>query len=320
MLQFLVRRIGQGAGVLIGLSAITFVLLHLLPGGPARALLGTKATPATVAALTRSLGLAQPLPVQYLQWLSRLAHGNLGISYQQNEQVSTLLLQRIPPTLYLVGSAVVISLAVAVPLGIYQATHRNRLGDYLGTLVALVGYSVPVFWFGLTLIIIFSIRLNWFPSGGIVGSQDSLGNIGDRIQHLILPVTMLSFAFVATWSRYIRSSMLDVLLQDYVRMADAKGASRMRVLFRHALPNALISTVTLVGTSLPFIFSGSLVAEVVFNYQGMGLLFWNAAQSQDFPVLMGTVIILGAATVVGNLLADTLNAVIDPRIRRRALT
>ncbi|WP_432970769.1 ABC transporter permease [Dactylosporangium sp. CA-233914] len=319
MLRFLVRRLGQGIGVLLGLTIVTFLFLHMLPGGPARALLGAKATPETVAALNRSLGLDRPLPVQYLQWLGRLLHGDLGESYQQGQSVGSLLAQRLPPTLLLVGTAVVLSLLIAIPLGVYQATHRNRLGDYLGTLGGLLGYSMPVFWFGLLLIMVFSLNLDWFPAGGIVSPRQSMGDVTARVQHLVLPVAMLSVAYVATWSRYVRASMLDVLGQDFVRMAEAKGAKRSRVLYAHALPNALISTVTLVGTSLPFVLSGSLVAEVVFNYQGMGLLFWNAAQVKDFPVLMGTVVLLGFATVAGSILADVVNAVLDPRIRRRSL-
>lgn len=316
MSRFLARRFAHGAVVILGVTLVTFLLVHLLPGGPAQALLGARATPENVKALNKDLGLDKPLPAQYVRWIGRLGRGDLGESYQQHVPVSTLITANLPRTVLLLGLATFVSLLIAVPLAVYQAARRRTVGEYVATTITLFGYSMPVFWFGLILIIIFGINLHWLPTGGVVDPGQSESDILARLEHLVLPVAMLSITFVASWSRYIRSSMLDVLVQDFLRTAKAKGASRGRVLFRHALPNALVTTIVLIGASLPLMLSGALVTEVVFNYPGMGLLFWNAAQTRDFPILMGVVVILGVATVVGNLTADVLHAVAEPRIRR----
>jgi peptide/nickel transport system permease protein len=313
---FVARRVGQAAVTLFGLTLLTFVLLHLLPGGPAAALLGSHSSPQAVAALNRSFGLNRPIPAQYLTWLLNLAHLRLGQSYQLAEPVSTVLANHIPPTLLMAGTATLLSLLFAVPIGTLQALRRNDAVDHTITVSVLFAYSTPIFWFGLIFISIFSLKLNWLPSGGIVGIGQDPSDLAAELQHLILPVATLSLAFIATWSRYVRSSVIDALSQDFVRTARAKGMPTTRMLFRHALPNGLISTITLIGTSLPFIIAGSVVAEVVFNYQGMGYLFWQSAQARDFPVLMGIVTLLGVLTVTGSLAADVATALLDPRIRK----
>lgn len=315
MVFVLAKRVMQGVVTVLGLTIVTFLLIRLLPGGPAASLLGPKATPEGIAALNQALGLDKPLYQQYGIWLGQLFHGDLGESYQQSTAVVTLLWQSIPPTILLVGSATLLSLCIAIPVATYQASRRDSLPDRSLSLLALVAYSTPVFWLGIVFILIFSIQLGWFPSGGLVSPGESMTNVASRVSHLVLPVTVLTITYVATWSRYIRSSVIDQLVQDFVRTAKAKGAPKRRALFVHALPNGLISTITLVGTSLPFILSGSLVAEVVFNYQGVGLLFWNAAQVSDFPILMAIILLLGIASVAGSIIADLANALIDPRIR-----
>jgi peptide/nickel transport system permease protein len=310
MLAYVIRRIIQSIIVLIGVTIITFILLHML-GNPVHVILGTRQSPAQVAALTKQLGLNKPLPLQYLIWLSNLLHGNLGFSWKQNNTVTALLGQRIPNTLVLVGTSTVLAIVIAVPIGILQAVRRNRPDDYLATALSFIFYSMPVFWLGLLLIVLFSITLGWLPSG----FQQNQTSLFSQLNGLILPIMTLTLVTVALFSRYMRSSMLENLVQDYVRTAKAKGVPSRTILFRHVLRNALIPVITLIGLSIPGILSGAVITEFVFNYPGMGLLFVNAAVTDDFPVLLGVVVVVGVATVIGSLIADILYAVADPRIR-----
>jgi peptide/nickel transport system permease protein len=315
VIRFLLRRCAQAVVVLLLVSVIVFGLLHLLPGGPARAILGTHATPTNIAAFDRQNGLDSPVPVQYWHWVTGVLSGNLGFSYVQNESVASLLAQRLPKTAFLAGVSVLIAVLIAVPVGFFQAVRRNRAGDYVVTTVALVLYSTPAFWVGILLIDVLAVRLRVFPAEAPQGSFSAL--VSDP-QALVLPVLTITLVTVAAFSRYIRSSVLDELAQDYVRMARSKGASRRVILFGHVLRNAAGPVVTLLGLSLPFIVSGTLITEYVFNYPGIGLLAFNAATSQDYPVILGVVIVVGAATVVGSLLADVTHAILDPRVRASA--
>jgi peptide/nickel transport system permease protein len=315
VIRFLLRRCSQAVVVLLLVSVIVFGLLHLLPGGPARAILGTHATPTNIAAFDKQNGLNSPVPVQYWHWLTGVLSGNLGFSYVQNESVASLLAQRLPKTAFLAGVSVLLAVLLAVPVGFFQAVRRHRAGDYVVTTVALVLYSTPAFWVGILLIDVLAVRLRVFPAEAPQGSFSAL--ISDP-QALVLPVLTITLVTVAGFSRYIRSSVLDELAQDYVRMARSKGASRRVILFGHVLRNAAGPVVTLLGLSLPFIVSGTLITEYVFNYPGIGLLAFNAATSQDYPVILGVVIVVGAATVVGSLLADVTHAILDPRVRASA--
>jgi peptide/nickel transport system permease protein len=315
VIRFLLRRCAQAVVVLLLVSVIVFGLLHLLPGGPARAILGTHATPTNIAAFNEQNGLDSPVPVQYWHWLTGVLSGNLGFSYVQNESVASLLAQRLPKTAFLAGVSVLLAVLIAVPVGFFQAVRRNRAGDYVVTTVTLVLYSTPAFWVGILLIDVLAVRLRAFPAEAPQGSFSAL--ISDP-QALVLPVLTITLVTVAAFSRYIRSSVLDELAQDYVRMARSKGASRRVILFGHVLRNAAGPVVTLLGLSLPFIVSGTLITEYVFNYPGIGLLAFNAATSQDYPVILGVVIVVGAATVVGSLLADVTHAILDPRVRASA--
>jgi len=267
--------------VLLLVTIIVFGLSRLLPGGPARAILGVHATPSNIAAFNRENGLDSPLPAQYWHWLSGVLTGNFGFSYVLNQPVSSLLAQRLPKTAFLAGISVVLAVLIAVPIGLYQAVRRGRVDDYAVTTVTFVLYSTPAFWVALLLIDVLSVRLH----------------------------------VIAAFSRYIRSSVLDQLAQDYVRMARSKGNTSQAILLRHVLRNALSPVVTLLGLSLPFILSGTLITEEVFNYPGVGLLAFNAATSQDYPVLLGVVLVVGIATVVGSLLADIAYALLDPRVQ-----
>jgi peptide/nickel transport system permease protein len=309
-----IRRIGQGLVVVVAVSFITFLEAHLLPGNPARAILGVHASSAQIAAFDRANGYNERLPVQYLDYVDRLIHGNLGFSYQQNQSVAALLGERLPATVILVGLSVVAALVGAVPLAILQAVRRNKPVDYALTGVSFTFYSMPTFWLGLMLIMLLAVKAHVFPP---VAPQGSAGQILAHPLGLVLPVATLAFGSIASFSRYLRSSLLDNLTEDYVRTARAKGCSRRGVLYRHVFRNALAPIITLVGLSLPGILSGALITETVFNYPGMGLLFWNSALSQDYPVLLGVTIVVALGTVAGSLLADLLYAVADPRVRYR---
>lgn len=311
MRAFLLRRLVQAVVVLLGVSIVAFILLHLLPGGPARAELGLRATPGQIRAFDLRYGLLKPLPVQYLDWVNQLIHGNLGFSYKQNQTVDALLANNIPRTLLLVGVATLLALIIAIPMGLYQAVRRNKPEDYALTGMSFLFYSMPSFFLGIILIILFSDVLPWLPSTGPT-AQTPLWN---QIPNLLLPMITLTLVTLALFSRYMRSSVIESLIQDYIRTATAKGLSRREILTRHVLRNALLPVVTLIGLSLPGILSGALIVESLFNYPGMGLLFWNAAITDDFPVMLGTTIVVGVAVVVGSLLADVLYAVLDPRVR-----
>lgn len=311
MTAFLIRRIFHALIVLFGVSLLVFLLLHLLPGGPARASLGLRANPASVRAFNAQYGLNRPLPVQYLVWISQVLRGNLGFSYKLNQSVDSLLAESIPRTLVLTGTATIIAVGVAVPLGVIQAVRRNSAADYALTGFAFIFYSMPSFFLGLALIIVFSDVIPILPPTGPTATAPLVS----QIPNLVLPVATLTLITVALFSRYMRSAALDNLAEDYLRTARAKGASSRRVLFRHLLPNALMPIITLVGLSLPGILSGALIIESLFNYPGMGLLFWNAAQTEDFPVMLGTSLVVGLGVVAGSLLADIFYGVADPRVR-----
>jgi peptide/nickel transport system permease protein len=311
MTAYLIRRTLHALIVLFGVSLIVFVLLHLLPGGPARATLGVRANPVSIKAFNHEYGFDKPLPIQYLVWIGQVLRGNLGFSFKLNQSVDSLLVENIPRTLVLTGSATLIALGIALPLGVLQAVRRNSAADYAVTGFALVFYSMPSFFLGLVLIIVFSDVLPIFPATGPVATAPLL----TQLPNLVLPVATLTLITVALFSRYMRSSALENLAEDYVRTAKAKGASVFRILFRHVLPNALLPVITLVGLSVPGILGGALIVESLFNYPGMGLLFWNSAQTEDFPVMLGTSLVVGLGVVLGSLLADILYGVADPRVR-----
>ena len=311
VIGFVARRVGQSIIVVVGVTIVTFLLLHLLPGSTVRAILGPRATPLAVHQLTVELGLNKPLPVQYLVWLNNLVHANLGFSYKLDQPVTALLGQRIYKTLFLVGSSLILSILLAIPLGVLQAVRRNRPDDYVMTGLSFIFYSMPTFWLSLLLIGLFSATLNWLPAE----APQEQATVFSQLNGMVLPIATLTLVTVALFSRYMRSSVLEQTVQDYVRTARAKGASNRAVLFRHILRNALIPVITLVGLSLGGILSGAVVVEEIFNYPGMGLLFYQAAQDDDFPVLLGVTVVVAMATVIGNLIADVLYAVIDPRIR-----
>jgi peptide/nickel transport system permease protein len=310
---YIFKRFGQAVVVLLLVTIIMFVLFHMLPGNPARAELGVKAQPATVAAFDKLQGLNRPVWYQFYIYLDHLFHGNLGFSYVQNASVALLFNQRFPKTILLLSLATIVAIAIAIPLGILQAVRRNKVDDYVLTGTSFVLYSFPTFWLGIILIEIFSIRLHVLPPTAPEGT--SVGQILSDWQGLILPVMTLALVSIAAYSRYMRSSMIDSLAQDYIRTAKAKGLSQKAILFHHALRNSLIPMATLIGLSIPAVLSGAVITEEVFNYPGVGLLFVQSADSQDYSVLLGLTLIAAIGVIIGNLVADLGYAVLDPRIR-----
>jgi peptide/nickel transport system permease protein len=299
--------------VLLLVTVIMFVMFHILPGNPAKAELGPKAQPQSIAAFDKLLGLNKPLWYQFWVYIDRLAHGNLGFSYIQNASVALLFTQRFPKSILLVGLAVVVAIVVAIPLGIIQGYRRNTVDDYALTGASFVLYSFPTFWLGLILVEIFAITLHVLPPFAPQGNN--VGQILSDWRGLVLPVTTLALVSIASYSRYMRSSMIDSLAQDYIRTAKAKGVSQRAILLRHALRNSLIPMATLIGLSIPALLSGAIITEQVFNYPGVGLLFIQSASSEDFPVLLGLTLVAAVGVIVGNLVADIGYAVLDPRIR-----
>jgi peptide/nickel transport system permease protein len=313
MTGFILRRLGQAVIVVLLVTVIVFVLLHLLPGGPARAQLGPKATALAIANFNHQQGYDRPLPVQYGHWLAQLATGNLGFSVTLNQTVASLIGERLPKTLILGFLSTLFALVVAIPLGVLQAVKRNHRADYVITFFAFMFYATPPFFLGVVLILVFSVYLPILPAEAPQSS--SLGVILSEPAGLILPVLTLALITIAQFSRYMRSSVIENLAEDYVRTARAKGAGERVVLIRHVLRNSLIPIATLIGLSLPTIFSGALITEAVFNFPGMGALFWTAAQTQDYPIMLGITVLVGLVTVVGSLLADLAYAALDPRVR-----
>ncbi len=314
MTGYLIRRVAQAIVVVFGVVLLTFLLGHIIPGGAARAALGQRATPAALAQFNHDNGYDLPIWHQFWNYTWGIfSHFNLGYSYKNNQTVSSLIGNRLLKTLVLVGLSTLLALVLSVPLGVLQVIRRNKPIDYVLTGGAFVGYSMPAFLLGQLLILYFAVDLHWFsfeaPQAGSV-----IGILSDP-RALVLPIFTLAAITIASFSRYMRSSMMETLTEDYIRTARAKGAGPWRVLFLHALRNALIPIITLLGLTLPTIVGGAIITETVFNYPGMGLLTTNAATQNDVPLLLGTTFVAAVATVAGSLIADLLYAVVDPRVR-----
>jgi peptide/nickel transport system permease protein len=313
MLGYAIRRILQAVVVVLGVTAVTFILEHIIPGSLAHAILGTRASPAEIAAFNRANGLDHPIVVQYLTFLGRVARGNLGYSYRLNQSVDSLIFHQLPNDVVLVGTALVLALAIAIPLGIAQSVHRNRAVDHVATSAAFALYSMPSYWLAILLVAGLSIAVHAFPPEAPQAS--SVGGLLADPRALVLPVLTLTLVNVALFSRYMRAAAIDTLAQDYIRVARAKGLSARLVLSRHVLRNSLISVTTLVGLSIPAVLTTGLIVEYVFNVPGVGLTYYNAAVNADYPVELGITVLIGIVTVLGNLFADLAYAVLDPRVR-----
>ncbi len=312
---YLLRRLVLVVPLLLGIGTLSFVLVHLAPGGPTilipRTINGQVIDPRPFA---HRLGLDAPLPVQYLRWLGRLVQGDLGTSLDTGVPVTSEIGDRLPATLELMGTAIGLALLLGVPLGILAAARRNALTDRFATTSSLLALSIPQFWIALVAIIVFAVDLHWLPSGNRASLTGSSG-LGDALRHLVLPAGVLSLAYLGSWTLYMRSGLLDVLGQDYIRTARAKGLTPGRVLFKHGVRNALIPLVTTLGLTLPQLLGGAVVIENTFAWPGMGQLIVSAAMDRDYPVILGTTLVAGVLVILGNLLADIAYSLLDPRIR-----
>ena len=313
MTAYLIRRVGTSIVILIGISIFVFILLHSVFPSPAIVVLGPKASPRSVAAWNAQNGYNDPVIVQYWRYMYALLHGNLGYSYKLNQSVAALFGERWARSLYLSGMGILVAILIAIPLGIYQAVKRNTLGDQAVTAVAFTTYAMPDFFLYLIAIQIFAISL---PIFSFEASQSTsiLGVIGDW-REMTLPILCIALLVLAGYSRYMRSSAIDTLAQDYIKTARAKGLPERLVLLRHLLRNACLPMITLIGLSIPALLAGNLVAEYTFNYPGLGLLFFNSLGNEDYPVLIAYTLIGAVLTVLGNLLADIALTIADPRIR-----
>jgi peptide/nickel transport system permease protein len=314
MIGYIVRRLGIAVVVVIGVAAITFAILHYLSPTPAYVVLGAKSSPAAILSWDKQHGYDRSELAQFLSYLGGIVHGNFGYSYKLNQTVDALFSENAGRSAYLSGAALVLSLIIAVPLGIAQAIKRNSPGDYAATAINFTLYSMPSFFLGLILIQFLALDWGIFPPG----VSDSVTSTWQAIVHpqqLFLPVITLALLNVASFSRYMRSSALDELAQDYIRLARAKGLSERAVLTRHLLRNACLPIITLVGLSIPYLVAGNLLIEVLFNYPGLGLLFYNALNNEDYNVMLAYTLLGALLTVLGNLVADVAVATADPRVR-----
>ena len=306
MLAYLARRLLQSVLILLGITLVTFVLLYILPADPARQIAGRSATAETVANIRHQLGLDLPLYRQYWRYLANLAQGDLGRSYLQRTEVSTLIASRLPASLLLMAGAIFCELLLGLSMGTLAALRRGRTTDQVLMVLSFVGVSAPQFVVGILLLYVFAVQLGWFPIGGY-----------GTFSHLVLPSLTLGFLGAGWYARMMRSSMIDVLRQDYIRTAQAKGLARASVVFGHALPNALLPIVAMIGIDIGLFMSGIVVVESVFGWPGIGQLAWQAIQRIDIPIIMGVTLVSAVAIVIGNLLADLIAPMIDPRIKVR---
>ena len=310
----ILRRLLMVVPVLFGVSVIVFLVISLIPGDPARAILGTFATPANIADVTRQLGLDRPLPVQYLVWVGHLVEGDLGRSYILHKPVADEIMARLFPTLLLAGVALVLASIGGILLGILAAVKQNGWPDRLITLCVLVGISTPSFWLGMLLILWFGVRLAWLPVGGMTDMFGG-GGLGDLVRHLVLPALTLAAVAGAVLVRLTRGAMLEVLRQDYVRTARAKGLSERRVIMVHAFRNALVGIIPVIGLQAGFVLGGAVYIETVFQWPGIGRMLVSAISTRDILLVQGGVLVVAAAYVLINLLTDLAQSLIDPRIR-----
>ncbi|OGN93638.1 MAG: diguanylate cyclase [Chloroflexi bacterium RBG_13_50_21] len=322
MANYALRRVFQSIPILFILSILLFAMVRAAPGGPlSTAYRNPNVTKEQIELLKKQLGLDQPLPVQYVRWLGDMLQGDMGDSIKFRRPVSEMIAERIPNTLVLVGVSFLVTLIIALPVGIISARKPYSFFDYAATTLTFIGQSVPVFWLGLALILVFYVAIQnpatgapLFPAGGMrtIGGERSLA---DLAWHLVLPVTALSVGWIAWYSRFLRSSLLDVLHEDYIRTARAKGASDRIVYYKHALRNAILPLVTLIALDLPSLFAGALFIETIFAWPGMGRLFWDAARGRDYPVLLAVVMIDAVIIISCNILADIFYGILDPRVK-----
>jgi peptide/nickel transport system permease protein len=319
--RFILRRLIQMIPLMVGITLITFLLANATPGSPlANMAFNPTIRQEDIARIEEQLGLNKPLHIRYFVWLSHLAQGDFGLSLLNQRPVLGTIFERLGDTLLLTGTALVLALLFSIPVGVYSAVRRNSAFDNAATAISVAGFSMPTFWLGLMAILLFAVKARewgWpitFPAGGAY-DQRTGGDFWNRVHHLILPATTLAFVQTAAWTRYIRAQMLEVLSQDYMRTATAKGLRERIVIFRHGLRNAVLPLVTLLGIAIPDLFGGSLVIEQIFNWPGIGRLAFNSAIGKDYTMVMGIVVFVSFLVILGNLIADVVYSLLDPRIR-----
>ncbi|HRY53514.1 MAG TPA: ABC transporter permease [Spirochaetia bacterium] len=314
MARYIVKRIAQMIPLLIGISIVIFGIIQAAPGGPEGTLLdrGMFVDPAAIDAYRAKLGVDKPLYLQYLRWAGAMLGGDMGVSFQTQRPVLDMIAERLPDTVRLMGISFALAFCLAIPLGVFSALRQYSVFDYVSTGLAFVAIAMPVFWFGLMLQYLFSVRLQWLPVAGT--ATIGVDTLLDKLKHIAMPATVLSLTYVAGWSRYMRSSMLVVLKQDYIRTAHSKGLLKKTVIVAHALKNAGIPVVSVITQDIARIFSGAVITETIFGWPGIGRMFIQAMSARDYPLLMG-ILMMGSTMVVAfNLLADIIYGWLDPRI------
>jgi len=320
---YLARRILSLIPLLIGITFVSFVVIQAAPGSPVELMvdMNPDASPELRERLEQYWGLDQPTHVQYWRWLRRIAIGDFGVSFAADQRpVLDKVAEALPITLLLNALSLALILLMSIPIGVYSATHRHSTIDRFATVFVFLGFAMPTFWLALLCMMFFGVELGWLPISGLQSldyeGMSTLGRIGDRARHLILPVTIASVTSLAGMSRYMRSSMLEVVRQDYITTARAKGLSERTVIYRHALRNALLPVVTILGLSVPGLIGGAVIFETIFAIPGMGRLFYDSVMMRDYQVVMGVLVMGAVLTLLGNLLADVMYVIVDPRLRR----
>jgi peptide/nickel transport system permease protein len=316
--KFLLKRLLQSIPILIGITIMTFSIMQLAPGNPMQTMIDPKISAEEMERAQENLGMNDPIYVQYYNWMKEVLQGNLGYTIKTGQPVGKVIFERLPATLLLTGTAFIMAFVVGVPLGVYSATHRYKLPDYVLTVISFIGISIPSFFFGLGMIFIFALKLGWLPTSGMItigADYQGFALFVDYLKHVIMPASVLALPTVAVVMRFTRSSLLEVLNQDFIRTADAKGLSKQVVYLKHALRNALIPVITIFGLSIPFLFGGAYITEHIFNWPGMGSLGIQSIVAREYPVIMALNLFTSMLVMFGNLLADVMYAWADPRIR-----
>lgn len=312
MFKYIIKRILIAIPVLIGITIIDYAIMSLA-GSPLEMLAGPRVSEEALANKEILLGLDKPVFIQYFIWVKQLLQGNLGTSIKSYQSVATMIGSHIGPTLLLMGTSLIVGLAIAVPAGIFSAIHQYKKRDYAVVTLSFVGLSIPGFFLALMLIYLFTVRLGWLPSSGMT-TLGTDGGFLDVVRHMIMPVTVLAVSIAGSNIRYVRSAMLEILQSDYLRTATAKGIGRKRVINKHALRNALIPIITVIGMQIPTLFGGSIIVEKIFSWPGLGLITMNSILSRDYPVIMGVCLLSAIVVLIGNLITDILYALVDPTI------
>lgn len=314
MFRYIVKRILIAIPVLIGITILDYLLMSLAPGSPLDMMRGPRVSEAAVANRAAQLGLDQPVYIQYFMWVKELLRGNLGYSITSHQPVAEMVMSHIGPTLLIMGTAMIIGLLIAVPAGVYSATHQYSAGDYTTVTASFLGTSVPGFFLSMILVYVFTIKLKWLPSSGMTTLGEG-GGVWDIIRHMIMPVIVLTASLTGLNIRYIRSSVLEILQQDYLRTARAKGVHNFLVINKHAMRNALIPVVTIIGMQVSGLLGATVIIEQVFSWPGIGLLTMTAIMSRDYPTIMAVSLLSAVIVLVANLVTDILYAVVDPTIQ-----